>query len=180
MLCEIEGCNRIAKTKRYGNLCLMHYKRFAKHGSVINRNEVLHKNRIKRESSKCKYCDRPVGRTGAKEMCNKHYQMYRIHGDAMFFDGRKRPTSNGYYRIGKRGQGEHRKVYEDYYGIKLSAAQVVHHINFIRTDNRIENLYLYQSKSEHIRVHNNYRKLRKQYPNDTIIFENGEYKREYV
>ena len=108
-------------------------------------------------------------------MCNKHYQMYHIHGDALYFDGRERPTSHGYYRTGKRGQAEHRKVYEDYYGIKLKPSQIIHHIDFDRTNNRIENLWLYNSASEHQREHANYRRLRKFNPAENIKFENGKY-----
>lgn len=177
MQCEFEGCEREAKTKRYGNLCLIHYKRFKRHGDFENHQEIISRNARTRENAKCKFCDRKVGRDGAFGMCNKHYQMYRLHGDALHFDGRIRPTRDGYYRCGKKGQGEHRKVYEDYYGVKLTSDQVVHHINFIRTDNTIENLYLYNSKSEHTREHCHYRKLRKQFPNAVIKFKDGKYYR---
>lgn len=177
MECEVKGCKREAKTKRYGNLCLMHYKRVVKHGDP-NTDKVyeLHQQKLIRENAKCKYCDRKVGRTGAFGMCNKHYQMFRLHGDAMYFDERIRPKSHGYYRVGKHGTGEHRKVYEDYIGRKLKPTEVVHHINFDKTDNRIENLYLYSSKSEHTRVHQHYRKLERELSADeTIEFKNGEY-----
>ena len=109
-------------------------------------------------------------------MCNKHYQMYRLHGDALYFDTRERPTNKGYYRIGKTGQHEHRKVYEDYYGIKLGSEQVIHHINFDKTDNHIENLWLYNSRAEHNRAHSTYRNLRKQYSPENIEFVDGIYK----
>lgn len=178
MLCEICGCNREARTKRYGNLCLMHYKRYVRHGDFKDYNEIRHKQSVSREQSKCKYCDRKVGRCGALGMCNRHYQMYKIHGDALFSDRKERAKSHGYYRTGKNGQHEHRKIYEDYYGIKLKPEQIVHHINFDRTDNRIENLYLYESASEHQRVHQHYRRLRKQFPDENIIFVNGNYQRE--
>src|SRR5699024_11151588 len=136
-----------------GDLCLKHYKRFKRTGGNIHRMDKVSENARKREKSKCKYCDREVGRTGAFGLCNKHHQMYRKHGDHNYIDGRKRPTSNGYYRVGREGQHEHRKAYEDYIGRKLESSEIVHHINFIRTDNRIENLYLYPSQSEHMRVH---------------------------
>lgn len=97
-------------------------------------------------------------------------------GDALYFDARERPTNKGYYRIGKTGQHEHRKVYEDYYKIKLGSEQVIHHINFNKTDNRIENLWLYNSRTEHNRVHSAYRNLRKQYPSEDIEFVDGIYK----
>jgi hypothetical protein len=42
-----------------------------------------------------------------------------------------------------RGKLEHRIVYEQHYGIKLLPHQNIHHINGVRTDNRIENLELW-------------------------------------
>ena len=179
MQCEIDGCDREAKTRRYGNLCLMHYKRFFRHGDNINGMDEAHERRAARERGKCKFCDREVGRTGAFGMCNKHYQMYRNHGDALFYDRKPRSKSNGYYRIGKNGQHEHRKVYEDYYGVKLKPSQVIHHINFDRIDNSIENLWCYNTASEHQRVHAEYRRLRKQYPDENIVFRDGAYHREH-
>ena len=180
MQCEIEGCERKAKTRRYGNLCLMHYKRFHRHGDFEDHNIEISENARKREASKCKYCDRQVGKTGALGMCNKHYQMYRLHGDPLYFDKKERCTPNGYYRTGKSGQHEHRKVYEDYYGVKLRPEQIIHHINFIRTDNRISNLYCYNSASEHQRVHNAYRRLLKECSAEDIEFKDGMYQRKSV
>ena len=177
MQCEVENCERESKTFRYGNLCLMHYKRYIRYGNVnTNKMEEKHKGREIRESSKCKFCNRSVGRSGASGMCNKHYQMWRKHGNALFFDERIRPTSHGYYRVGAKGQQEHRKIYEDFIGRKLSKNEVVHHIDFNRTNNKIENLYLYSSIGEHSRQHCNYRKLCKELKdNEVIKFKDGVY-----
>lgn len=120
------------------------------------------------------------GLGGDEGMCNKHYQMYRLHGDPLYSDKKERCTSNGYYRTGKSGQHEHRKVYEDYYGVKLRPEQIIHHINFIRTDNRISNLYCYNSASEHQRVHNAYRRLLKECSAEDIEFKDGMYHRKSV
>jgi len=50
------------------------------------------------------------------------------------------------YRHGEfRGMREHRVIYEQHYGIKLLPHQNIHHINGIRTDNRIENLELWDT-----------------------------------
>ena len=176
MLCEVEGCDRKAKTFRYGNLCLMHYKRYVRHGDVNDDGKSIKERALQRANSKCKYCDDKIGKYGALGMCCKHYQMYRLHGDALYYDKKPRSTnSHGYYRVGKRAKGEHRKVYEDYYHVQLTSGQVVHHINFIKTDNRIENLYLYNSRSEHARVHALYNRLRREYPAENIEFRTGTY-----
>jgi len=44
-----------------------------------------------------------------------------------------------------RGVKQHRYIYEQHYGIKLLPHQNIHHINGIRTDNRIENLELWDT-----------------------------------
>ena len=70
---------------------------------------------------------------------------------------------NGYkeYKVHRKGKTiiwEHRKVVEQFLRRKLTKAERVHHINFDRTDNRIENLYLFPNQSEHQKYHHLYRK----------------------
>ena len=92
--------------------------------------------------------------------CSTHYARWRTHGDPTFLKGRivsplgtRRQSKDGYISV-KVGRDigdksgwiqEHRLVMERHLGRKLSTAENVHHINGVRSDNRIENLQLWAS-----------------------------------
>lgn len=67
---------------------------------------------------------------------------------------------------------EHRLIIEKIIGRYLHKKEEVHHINKIRTDNRPENLMLFDSKSSHSRFENG---LNYVFPNE-IIFDGRYYK----
>lgn len=59
---------------------------------------------------------------------------------------------------GKR-QLEHRLIVEQFLGRKLRRNEIIHHINGVKTDNRIENLRL-MTQSEHLKLHQEEEKVK--------------------
>ena len=99
-------------------------------------------------------CGKPVhGRT----FCDKHYQRFKFHGDPLKTItniGQPTLTKNGYLvrRINRKTALVHRLIMEEYIGRKLFPSEVVHHINGIRTDNRIENMEI-TTNAQHSSFH---------------------------
>lgn len=105
----------------------------------------------------------------AKGYCQFHYDSYRYYGDPLkskrlikgnvlnLENACRIVTNQGYVYLTKTINGkiyrifEHIYVWELYNSVKPTGYQV-HHINSVRTDNRIENLMLV-TQQEHTRLH---------------------------
>lgn len=59
-------------------------------------------------------------------------------------------------RTNSRTKGEHRLIWEEKYG-KIPEGFLIHHKNWIKYDNRIENLQIVH-KSEHLGIHSGIRR----------------------
>ncbi|WP_375710126.1 HNH endonuclease [Leuconostoc citreum] len=64
-------------------------------------------------------------------------------------------NGNGYklIRINGKYQPEHRRIVEKNIGRKLKHEEIVHHIDFNKQNNDIENLHVFKNTSEHIKCH---------------------------
>jgi hypothetical protein len=101
------------------------------------------------------FCNRTcLGAYRSKNLCGSSSPLWR---------GGRTLHGAGYIRI-RIGRGqpmtdchgdilEHRYIMSQHLGRILSSNDIVHHLNGDRTDNRIENLFLYSSHSEHQKSH---------------------------
>ena len=100
------------------------------------------------------------------QMSESHKRLKKFGPDSNYWKGGRRKRKDGYIYIyspnhpHKGAYGyvlEHRLVMEKSIGRYLLPGEVVHHINEIRDDNRIENLSLFKNCGEHTAYHNSLR-----------------------
>jgi acetyltransferase-like isoleucine patch superfamily enzyme len=106
--------------------------------------------------------------------CYKEVQKKMVGEDAFNWKGGRRSDKDGYIFIRHNGEyvREHRKIVADAIGRELTADEVVHHINGLKNDNRLDNLLLFPNESQHQKFHNNtFVVMRK--PSITELIDNG-------
>ena len=103
---------------------------------------------------------RSAGPRGYGRMCNMHHMRLRKNGTLGPLESIKAPYGQGYtrkdgyreFQLGKRKRAfEHRLVWERIKGT-IPVGYVIHHINGITSDNRIENLQCI-SRAAHTLLH---------------------------
>lgn len=111
------------------------------------------KNRETKKDTKCPQCGKTFKTTRNKFCCKecavKFMKINKINKKNGFW------YENGYkvlYVEGDKSIKEHIKVMQDFIGREINKNEIVHHINEIKDDNRLENLQL-MTKGEHSSLH---------------------------
>ncbi len=105
-----------------------------------------------------------------REKISRNRKNKCLGSDNPRWNGGKRHTERGYIWVMDKNHPketydgyvyEHRKIMEKDLDRYLYDEEVVHHINGDKSDNRIENLMLFENHREHWRFHNRWNFLKK-------------------
>jgi recombinational DNA repair protein (RecF pathway) len=170
---------------KHGNCCTKHYcvdcgkkidkfgrsKRCPKCAKIFKPPQTKHNDKTKKligQKSKEKFTPEYI-----ENIHKKHEGIKRKNNhDYIMVKKYSHPNKNSGNLI-----GEHRLKMERHLGRILTKNELIHHINFVRNDNKINNLYLCKNRSHHSQIHANISKLVPiLFKNRIILFKNGNYK----
>lgn len=150
---ERNFCDKSCRMKWQNTV--MRALRQAKHTRIIKCSSCGEKRRRQKNRLKWK-----------KSFCNRNcYSEWKKGANSSLWRGGRRIDKDGYVLIHKPKHPkadisnyvrEHRLIMEGKLGRYLTGTETVHHTNGNRQDNSLENLVLYNSNSDHLKVH--YRK----------------------
>jgi len=126
--------------------------------------QVAHK--AKKEKRICLFCKRKFI---VQKCLKKNYCSKKCRHKSQINIGHRYIGRNGYWYIKtgpKKYELEHRLIAESKLGRKLNSKEHTHHINGIKTDNRPENIEVFESNSAHTLYHNSLYKGR--HPKDSL------------
>lgn len=142
--CSINDCNN-----KYGakGFCKKHYLKLWLYG------DPLYKGRVGKPRStperNCEKCGKSFYRSPSQgtRFCSREcsFGMWRgVKRGSKPLDGRWRKERKGYIAstIGRKRIWQHRYIVEQAIGRPLEKHEIIHHINGIKHDNRIENLHI--------------------------------------
>jgi hypothetical protein len=122
------------------------------------------KDKFTKIQRKFKFGKRNKGKKRTTEM-KEHMRQIKTGANNPLWKGGRRVDDKGYILINdvthpnrpkRRYMLEHRLVMEKHLGRYLKKEEVVHHINSIPSDNRIENLMLFPNEIAHKKFHHQY------------------------
>lgn len=114
---------------------------------AIRKEGFKNKGKVRSEEFKANLSKARLGVLKREKHWMWHGGQYKNAAGYIFIHSPEHPSkTNGYYVF------EHRLVMEKHLGRFLTKDEIVHHINHVKSDNRIENLMLL-SKADHNTIH---------------------------
>lgn len=149
-------------------------------GAIVNDNRIFVSGHNLKTLKKTEKHKRLIGE-GQKRAWKRAPQRLCFNKQPRKPVGSKAIDNQGYVLIKEKDgcahwKKEHILVVENNIGRKLKAQEVVHHINGVRSDNRIENLFLCSSMTEHNKIEATCKFVLRELINEGIIAFNREEK----
>lgn len=156
-LCRVEGCGKNLLTH---NFCSKHYQRNKKYGNPTEPYHWLGRPKSGKDFI-CETCEKLFYRSPSETIkskpryCSRHCAFKGMKGQLKTItpikDRKWFKSAKGYLVTTIRGKWlwQHRWIVEKHIGRSLKKEEIIHHLNGIKTDNRIDNLAVCSNKSHY-------------------------------